>query len=159
VQKVLLIERDRELALRLGKWLALERYTVDSVTEGSKAVALLGSKKYDFVILDSRIANYSDRKICSYSKASGGETLTLMLIWQLGPTEVNYSGVDDYLAKPFHPRALSAKLRSLGRGGPGGGQDGTDKRPPSGSPVPKRPIVPGGNIETALALDDDENAV
>ena len=157
---LLLIEQDQELASRLAKWLTLELYEVESAFEGNQALELLQRTKYDFIILDSRLADFSDGAICNYSKSRGGGISVLMLILQSAKRiDVEHCGADDYLTKPFHVRELSARLRALGRGGSpdSGTPGGQGKRPPSGAPVPRKPILPKRDAEIALELDDNDS--
>jgi DNA-binding response OmpR family regulator len=118
MSKVLLVEDDLDLVSRVTKWLTLERYSVESVTNGREALELLRDVKYDFVILDWHLPELSGIEVCKYFRSSGGSTPILILT---GKTDIADkeagldSGADDYLTKPFHPRELSARLRALGR--------------------------------------------
>ena len=111
--KVLLIEQDEQMASRISNWLSLEQYSVESVAECKQALSALSHNKFDFIILDSQLADSCGREVCNYSRIRGGETPVLMLIHQSFRDRPYPNGADDYLKKPFHPRKLSMKLVAL----------------------------------------------
>jgi DNA-binding response OmpR family regulator len=118
MSKVLLIEDDLDLVSRISKWLALERYSVETVANGQEALDLLRDVKYDFIILDWHLPGLAGIEVCKYFRSSGGTTPILMLTGKsdIADKEAGLdAGADDYLIKPFHPRELSARLRALGR--------------------------------------------
>lgn len=118
MSKILLVEDDQDLVSRITKWLALERYSVEAVTNGQEALELLRNNHYDFIILDWHVPGLTGLEVCRYYRNSGGNTPILMLT---GKTDIADkeagldAGADDYLTKPFHPRELCARLRALGR--------------------------------------------
>ncbi len=116
--KVLLVEDDQDLVSRITKWLSLERYSVESISNGREALALLKESAYDFIILDWHVPELNGIEICRYYRAGGGATPILMLTGKadIADKEAGLdAGADDYLTKPFHPRELCARLRALGR--------------------------------------------
>ncbi len=118
MSKVLLVEDDQDLVSRITKWLSLERYSVESISNGREALDILKESVYDFIILDWHVPEVTGIEICRYYRASGGPTPILMLT---GKTDIADkeagldAGADDYLTKPFHPKELCARLRALGR--------------------------------------------
>ena len=116
--KILLVEDDQDLVLRITKWLALERYSVEAVLNGRDALELLRNNRYDFIILDWQMPELSGIEVCRYFRANGGITPVLMLTGKsdIADKEAGLdAGADDYLTKPFHPRELCARLRALAR--------------------------------------------
>jgi DNA-binding response OmpR family regulator len=156
MNKTLLIERNEALASRMIKWLALERFSIESVPNGQEALNLLRETTYDFVILDSSLEDLAKRAICAYSRSNGGHTAILMLLSQTARGVTESVGADDYLEKPFHPRDLSNRLRALAGEGPESDSTDYGHDPPSGSPVPRRPLLPAGDNQASLDLPEED---
>jgi DNA-binding response OmpR family regulator len=114
--KILLIEDDKELATVAINWLQGENHTVDHAADGAEGRDLLKFYSYDVAIIDWELPNISGPAICKEYRTSGGSTPIIMLT---GKSEIMDkvagldAGADDYLTKPFDPRELSARLRSL----------------------------------------------
>lgn len=116
--RVLLVEDDQDLANNIVKWLSLERYSVEVAPDGLEAIELLREIKYDLIILDWHLPEMSGLEVLKLFRSAGGTTPVLVLT---GRTTLNDletaldSGADDFIAKPFQPRELSARLRALSR--------------------------------------------
>jgi len=115
--KVLLVEDNSDLAERLSAWLRAENYFVDVSADGESALENLKFYKYDIVILDWELpGSIKGIDVCKQFRSEGGNTPIIMLT---GRGNVNDkecgldSGCDDYLTKPFEPRELAARMRSL----------------------------------------------
>lgn len=115
--KILFVEDDKNLALLLKEWLEDEQHAVDIVEDGAEALDRLRLYPCDVVILDWQLAGeLSGVQVCEKYRASGG---TLPVIMLTGRNTVSDkmqgldAGADDYLAKPFEPEELSARLRAL----------------------------------------------
>jgi DNA-binding response OmpR family regulator len=114
--KLLLIEDDLELVKRLRKWLVAENYTVESVNSGEDALQLLTSFSYDLIILDWTLTDITGLEVCRRFRATGKKTPMIFLTGRGGIDDKERgldSGADDYICKPFDPRELSARLRSI----------------------------------------------
>lgn len=114
--KILLVEDDPEVCEVVTDWLVDEHYTVDVVNNGAEAIERLRFDKYDVLIFDWQLPDLTGIEICKKFRSKGGNTPVLMLT---GKSEIVDketgldAGADDYLTKPFHPRELSARIRSL----------------------------------------------
>lgn len=118
MQKILLVEDDRELALVVGEWLISENYAVDTVHEGKSGYAYLSEGHYDLAILDWSLPGLTGVEILQKYRANHGGTPVLMLTGKNEIAEKEQAldaGADDYLTKPFAMRELSARLRALSR--------------------------------------------
>jgi len=100
-----------ELAARTGDLVTWE-------ASGSAGLLRAGMGEYDVIILDRMLPDLDGITILKRLRESGVGTPVLMLS-ALGRTidraEGLDSGADDYLAKPFEPEELLARLRALSR--------------------------------------------
>ena len=112
----MLVEDDTDTAEVIRQWLTRESHVVDRVGDGSEAVDRLRLNEYDVIVLDWDLPGLSGVDVCRSFRNMGGVTPVIMLT---GKSDIDDketgldAGADDYLTKPFHPRELSARLRSM----------------------------------------------
>ncbi len=115
---ILLIEDDTQTADAIAAMLAREGVTLDRADDGETGLASAGDAAIDVIILDRMLPGMSGIDVVARLRAAGIEKPVLMLS-ALGRAEHRIegldSGVDDYLAKPFAPEELIARLRALHR--------------------------------------------
>lgn len=114
--KVLLVDDDVDFADKLTRWLKGENYTVDTVHSGADALQLVNAFKFDVIVLDWQMPEMTGLQVCEQLRATGHHTPILFLTG-LGDIDHKESGLnaggDDYLVKPFDPRELTARIKSL----------------------------------------------
>lgn len=113
--KILIVEDDPEI----GKLLALavqENGMIATVAEDGQVMnALLRSNEFDLIILDVMLPGEDGLSICRRIRSE--KTTPIILLTALGE-EVDRIvglevGADDYVTKPFSPREVVARIRSL----------------------------------------------
>jgi DNA-binding response OmpR family regulator len=116
MSKILLVEDDEDLVELLKDRLSDEYYSVESVANGNDALNLMKSFGFDVIIVDWAIPGLSGPEVVSAYRDWGGRTPIIMLTARSAIEEKEkcyYSGVDDYLTKPFNVRELTLRLRAL----------------------------------------------
>lgn len=114
--KVLLIEDDPAIHGTLSDWLSANGYTVELAEDGKEGLSKLKVYQYDLAIVDWELPGISGLEICRQFRSSKGRTPIIMLTGKSAIDEKITgldSGADDYLTKPFHPRELDARIRSV----------------------------------------------
>ncbi len=118
MSKILIIEDDLALVEAVRDWLKADKYAVDAVHDGVSGWQMLKSFTYEAIILDWELPGKSGMDILHSYRKAGGTTPVLMLTGKNSIDEKEaglYGGADDYLTKPFHPRELLARLRTIMR--------------------------------------------
>ncbi len=120
--RILIAEDDPSLLRALCALFAREKYTVDGVPDGKKALDYLSLFSYDAALLDVMMPGLSGFEALAEARKRGIRTPVLFLTAKNGVDD-RVAGLDlgaeDYLAKPFDVRELLARVRSLTRRGTG----------------------------------------
>jgi DNA-binding response OmpR family regulator len=125
--KLLVIDDDQELCAMLVEYLAPEGFVTSTALSGPAGLELLARAPVDLVILDVMLPQLSGfevlRRIRAVSRVpvimltARGEEVDRVVGLEMG--------ADDYLAKPFSPRELVARIRAVMRRAPGEAPDVT----------------------------------
>jgi two-component system, OmpR family, response regulator len=124
--RLLLVEDDEPLRVRVAGQLEAAGFAVDLADNGVEAEHLGDEIDYDAVVLDLGLPQRDGLSVLTSWRSRGRRLPVLVLTardaW-FEKVEGFKAGADDYLAKPFHIEELVARLRALVRRG--GGQEGT----------------------------------
>jgi len=113
--RVLLVDDDRELCQMLTEYLNAEHFDVRSVHDGAQALNELRGNPYEIVVLDVMLPSVSGFDVL---REIGGSNAPPVLMLTARGDDVDRIvglelGADDYLAKPFNPRELVARIRAI----------------------------------------------
>lgn len=113
--KLLLVEDDQGIVENLTAFLKEEDFEVEAVNGQKDAIRCLEEKKYDLMLLDVSLADGNGFAVCVAAKA-----ITDIPVIFLTASGDEYSvvtgldmGADDYIAKPFRPRELVSRMKSV----------------------------------------------
>ena len=113
--KALLIDDDAKLAHLLANYLTKFEIELNSTTEPTLALDLIAKHQPDLIILDVMMPKMNGFKVCSGIRKKY-KTPIIMLSARGEPFDRIKGldmGADDYIAKPFEPRELVARIHSL----------------------------------------------
>ena len=120
--RVLVVEDHIALANRIGEGLRDAGFAVDVVYDGAAALESTTSTDYDVVVLDRDLPAVHGDRVCRRLVRDRSASRILMLT-AAADVEDRVDGLergaDDYLGKPFAFQELIARIRALGRRGPG----------------------------------------
>jgi two-component system alkaline phosphatase synthesis response regulator PhoP len=114
--RILLIEDEPGLVITLSDLLHGEGYTVESAGDGAEGLARASSEKFDLIVLDVMLPGKNGLDVCRELRQNGKDLAILMLTakTQLVDRVVGLKlGADDYVAKPFEPPELLARVEAL----------------------------------------------
>lgn len=116
--RVLLVEDDKELATALAGALARAAHAVDQVADGRQALAAVQAQPYDVVLLDIGLPRMDGFEVLRRLR-SERERVPVLVMTARDELDDRLKGLnlgaDDYLAKPFHPAELEARMRAIVR--------------------------------------------
>ena len=114
--RILVVEDERALCETIVRSLRRLAYSVDPCYDGDTAIDLLGSERYDLVLLDLNLPGADGMTVLRTLRQTDRETRVLILSARsevADKVEGLDAGANDYLAKPFHLEELEARIRSL----------------------------------------------
>ncbi len=114
--RILVVEDERALCETIVRSLRRLAYSVDPCYDGDTAIDLLGSERYDLVLLDLNLPGADGMTVLRTLRQTDRETRVLILSARsevADKVEGLDAGANDYLAKPFHLEKLEARIRSL----------------------------------------------
>lgn len=114
-QRILLVDDDEGLAAMLAEFLQLHGFEVAGVTSGEAALERIAAAPPDLVVLDVTLPGISGFEALTRLRRSS-EVPVIMLTARGAESERIAgltSGADDYLAKPFNPLELTARIRAI----------------------------------------------
>ena len=113
---LLVIEDERVLCETIVRSLRRLAYSVDHCYDGDKALELLGTERYDLVLLDLNLHGKVGMTVLRTFSQRDRKTPVLILSARSevkDKVEGLDAGANDYLSKPFHLAELEARIRSL----------------------------------------------
>lgn len=115
MSKILLVEDDTSIIKNLTEFLSTEGYSVTSVTGQTEALDKIENEYFDLVLLDISLSNGNGFAVCSGIKAKGD---TPVIFVTASGDEFSVvagldMGADDYISKPFRPRELLSRIKSV----------------------------------------------
>lgn len=140
-QKILVVEDEEALAAGLRDALQHSSYEVVVTHDGLEAMNLLREEDFDLVVLDLMLPGMSGLDILRTLRDESRDVRVIILTAMADERDVLRGfelGADDYVAKPFSPRELVARVEAQFR------RRAMDTSPPA------RMSLPGG-IEVDLA--------
>ena len=114
MEKLLLVEDDSALVLRLREYLSSEGFHCLSADTQAAAVALLDAEKPDLSLVDITLPEGNGFAVCAYARERGVPVIFLTASGdELNTVTGLDMGADDYIAKPFRPKELVSRIRSV----------------------------------------------
>lgn len=112
---ILLVEDDRSIVETLGAFLRGEGFTVTAAESLGRALELAEAERWDLALLDVSLPDGSGLDVCRRLRQRG-DTPVIFLTASDDETSVVLgfeAGADDYVSKPFRPRELASRIRSV----------------------------------------------
>jgi two-component system, OmpR family, alkaline phosphatase synthesis response regulator PhoP len=115
VKTILVVDDERNIVDLVRLYLEKDGYGVIAAADGETALALHARHDPDLVILDLMLPKIDGLEVCREIRRRG-ETPVLMLTARSDDIDTIVGlelGADDYVTKPFNPRALVARVKAI----------------------------------------------
>src|SRR5438874_1242708 len=115
VKSILVVDDERHIVDLLRLYLEKEGFAVVAANDGEQALALHARHDPDLVILDLMLPKRDGFDVCREIRRRG-DTPVIMLTARGDDIDSIVGlelGADDYVAKPFNPRALVARVKAI----------------------------------------------
>jgi DNA-binding response OmpR family regulator len=113
--RVLIVEDDRTVAEVVARYLEREGFAVESVADGLEALARAEAQLPDLVVLDIMLPGLDGLEVCRRLRSRA--PIPVVMLTARGSEEDRVLGLelgaDDYVAKPFSPRELTARVKAV----------------------------------------------
>jgi DNA-binding response OmpR family regulator len=121
----LLVEDDARLGAMVAEYLGRHDLDVTVAPDGERGLAALRRGRFDVVLLDVMLPGIDGLEVCRRIRAASEWAALPVLMLTARGEDVDKIvglelGADDYLAKPFNPRELLARIRAVLRRGAAG---------------------------------------
>lgn len=113
--RILLVEDDESIISALSSFLQKEGFQVSGATGQKAAVELVENEKFDLVLIDIILKDGNGFSVCSAVKRKG-DTPVIFLTASADEYSVVTGldmGADDYIEKPYRPRELVSRIKSV----------------------------------------------
>ncbi|MEX3824175.1 response regulator, partial [Paraburkholderia sp. BR14262] len=114
--RIIVLDDEAELRNMLQRFLTSQGFEVRAVADGKRLDRLLQREPYDLLVLDLMMEPEDGLTVCRRLRAEG-QTLPILMLTAKGDAADKVigleTGADDYLAKPFLPDELVARIRAL----------------------------------------------
>ena len=115
VPHILVVDDDTRLRELLRRYLAEQGFLVTAAGDAAEARSKLASMTFDLIVLDVMMPGESGLEFTSSFRRSSD--IPILMLTAMGEPEDRIGGLergaDDYLSKPFEPRELVARIRSI----------------------------------------------
>jgi DNA-binding response OmpR family regulator len=124
--RIMVVDDDPTLADVVGRYLLRDGHQVEKVQDGRTALQRVAEEQPDLVILDLMLPGIDGLEVCRQLRARW--LMPVVMLTALGEETdrvVGFeAGADDYVTKPFSPRELALRVRSVLRRSRGIGLQG-----------------------------------
>jgi two-component system response regulator ResD len=122
VARVLIADDDTVVRDVVRRYLERDGLEVAVADDGDEAMRLLGTERIDVAVLDVMMPGPDGLTLCRTLRRGSGYAVPVILLTALGEEDDRIAGLeagaDDYVTKPFSPRELALRVRSVLRRSP-----------------------------------------
>jgi len=120
--RVLVVEDDPTVSEVVARYLERDGFEVDTVEDGIAAVEMVAASSPDLMILDLMLPSLDGLEV--FRRVRSFTPLPIIMLTARGDEDDRVTGLelgaDDYIGKPFSPRELTARVKSVLRRAEGG---------------------------------------
>jgi DNA-binding response OmpR family regulator len=121
--RIIVVDDDPTVADVVGRYLVRDGHTVECVHDGREALRRIAAQPPDLVVLDLMLPGMDGLEVCRRLRERW--PIPVVMLTALGDETDRLAGfdigADDYVTKPFSPRELAMRVRSVLRRARGSG--------------------------------------
>jgi DNA-binding response OmpR family regulator len=152
--RIVVVDDDPTVADVVGRYLVRDGHTVECIHDGQEALRRIIELHPDLVVLDLMLPGMDGLEVCRRLRERW--PVPVVMLTALGDETNRLAGfefgADDYVTKPFSPRELAMRVRSVLRRARGGGLAGRPGDP--GQPGPGQARIADRDLEVDLAAHE-----
>lgn len=113
--RILLVDDEKNILTVLKAYLQQEGYSVSTATNGLAALTMFKENKFDLVLLDLMLPGLSGEEICIEIRKISPTPIIMLTAKDDEDHKIQglNLGADDYITKPFSPREVIARVRTV----------------------------------------------
>ncbi len=113
--RILLVDDEPIVTEVIEKYLRREGFSVTTVRDGQAALAAVGSDPPDLIVLDLMLPRIDGLEVCRQVRATSRVPIVILSAKDEESDKILGLGLgaDDYVAKPFSPRELVARIQAV----------------------------------------------
>jgi two-component system phosphate regulon response regulator OmpR len=115
-EKILIVDDDERLRRLLERFLSEQGYRVRGVENAEQMDRMLARELFNLVVLDLMMPGEDGLSVCRRLREGNNQVPIIMLTAKGDEASRIHGlelGADDYLAKPFNPRELLARIKAV----------------------------------------------
>ncbi|MHA7964040.1 response regulator transcription factor [Paenibacillus sp. CAU 1782] len=114
-RRILIVDDEREIAELIGIYLKNEGFATEMAFDGEQALEAWEREPFDLVILDIMMPKVDGLEVCRTIRRDHHVPILMVSAKTQDMDKILglMTGADDYMAKPFNPLELLARVRSL----------------------------------------------
>ncbi len=115
LKKILVVEDEKKIADIIVAYLDREGYSAKTTASGAEALTLADTFSPDLVVLDLMLPDLSGEEVCRELRRRSDVPIIMVTARTAEEERIHGLdiGADDYVTKPFSPRELVARVKSV----------------------------------------------
>jgi DNA-binding response OmpR family regulator len=150
--RIVVVDDDPTVADVVGRYLVRDGHTVECIHDGHEALRRIVEERPDLVVLDLMLPGIGGLEICRRLRERW--PVPVVMLTALGDETDRLAGfelgADDYVTKPFSPRELAMRVKSVLRRSRGAGMAGQ----PGELAQPVQEVIADRNVLVDLAAHE-----
>ncbi len=113
--KILVVDDERKISDLVRLYLEKEGFTVEEAEDGQKALGLYKDRQWDLIVLDLMMPGIDGWEVCKEIRKTSNVPIIMLTARDDEMDRILglELGADDYVAKPFSPRELVARVKAV----------------------------------------------
>jgi DNA-binding response OmpR family regulator len=152
--RIVVVDDDPTVADVVGRYLVRDGHTVECIHDGHEALRRIAEQRPDLVVLDLMLPGIGGLEVCRRLRERW--PVPVVMLTALGDETDRLAGfelgADDYVTKPFSPRELAMRVKSVLRRARGAGLAGQLGDPGQASQAQE--VIADGDVLVDLAAHE-----